>query len=88
MSGDCSSRCNIRQHTVCLTYLSYLGDGQYSNGVLLRQRLTEYHFVYEEWERRGFEAKLEKFRDSSQDEQDRLMNLTEGSAMRKASKRR
>ena len=50
-----------------------------------------YHEVgmeeYEEWQKKGFKAKKEDF-DLSKDDQDRLMDLTSGSALRKGSKRR
>ena len=43
---------------------------------------------YEEWQRRGFKADPQDFRNLSQEEKDRLMGLMSGSALRKGSKHR
>ena len=42
---------------------------------------------YEEWQRRGFKAEKEEF-DLSEKERNRLMDLTNGCALRKGSKHR
>lgn len=42
---------------------------------------------YEEWQKKGFKAKKEDFH-LSKKEQDRLMDLMDGSALRKGSKHR
>lgn len=51
-----------------------------------------YHEVgieeYEQWQEKGFKTKPEKLRDLPSEEQDRLMNLMKGCALRKGSKHR